>query len=132
MSEEDHVLDVSKDEVEDRGHALISSRRVEGTKVYDSAGKKLGSIYSIMLDKRSGQAAYAVLNTSGFLGFDRLVHPLPWSMLNYDEDKDGYVIDVTRDQLEEAPTFRIDEADRPREQTENDLIYSYYGVAFPY
>ena len=42
-------------------HDVISSDRVEGTAVYDAAGDKLGSIDELMIDKRSGQVRYAVL-----------------------------------------------------------------------
>lgn len=132
MTAEDYVLDLPKEEIEDRRHALISSRRVEGTKVYDKKGEKLGTIHSVMLNKRTGQAVYAVMETSGFLGFDKFVHPLPWPMLDYDEDKDGYVVELSAERLQEAPTFRVDEADRPREPSQNELVYNYYGLAFPY
>ena len=47
---------------------LISSDKVEGTAVYDRNGNKLGTISNVMLDKRSGQVAYAVLSFGGFLG----------------------------------------------------------------
>jgi hypothetical protein len=40
---------------------VISSDKVEGTSVYNNAGEKLGSIDDLMIDKRSGQVRYAVL-----------------------------------------------------------------------
>ena len=43
----------------DYAHELISSRRVEGTNVFDADGKKLGTVHSVMINKRSGQVAYA-------------------------------------------------------------------------
>jgi hypothetical protein len=114
--------------VEDTSHALISSRRVEGTPVYNRQGDKLGTIHSVMIDKLSGQVAYALMSFGGFLGVGGKVHPVPWAMLDYDPDRDGYVVDLTRAKLEEAPAFRLDEADRPRERSEDELVYSYYGV----
>jgi sporulation protein YlmC with PRC-barrel domain len=47
---------------------LISSDKVEGTAVYDANGKHIGSIEWVMIEKRSGQVAYAVLSFGGFLG----------------------------------------------------------------
>ena len=41
--------------------SLISAGRVAGTDVYDLAEAKIGSIQDIMLDKRQGTVAYAVL-----------------------------------------------------------------------
>jgi len=114
--------------VEDSSHALISSRRVEGTPVYNRAGEKLGTIHSVMIGKLSGRVAYALMSFGGFLGVGGQVHPVPWEMLDYDPDRDGYVVDLTRERLEQAPAFRLDEADRPRERSEDELVYSYYGV----
>ena len=39
---------------------LISSEDVEGTGVYDAAGKSIGEIDHLMIDKMSGRIAYAV------------------------------------------------------------------------
>ncbi|HJQ17543.1 MAG TPA: PRC-barrel domain-containing protein [Allosphingosinicella sp.] len=125
MAEQDETTD--RETVEDERHALISSRRVEGTPVYSRGGDKLGSIHSVMIGKRSGQVAYALLSFGGFLGIGELVHPVPWAVLDYDPDRDGYVVDLTREQLEQAPAFRVDQADRPHERSRDELVYSYYG-----
>ena len=51
--------------------SLIAASKVEGTKVYNRQGKSLDSIYDVMIDKRSGQVAYAVMSFGGFLGDGR-------------------------------------------------------------
>jgi hypothetical protein len=118
----------ARDAVEDQSHSLISSRRVEGTPVYNGEGEKLGTIHSVMIEKLSGQVAYALMSFGGFLGVGGQVHPVPWAMLDYDPDRDGYVVDLTREKIKAAPAFRLDEADRPRARSEDELVYSYYGV----
>ena len=40
---------------------LIGSDKVEGPHVYDAKGEEIGAIERVMIDKRSGQVAYAVL-----------------------------------------------------------------------
>src|SRR5687767_13774163 len=52
---------IPEEQATDFAHELISSRRVEGTAVYSESGEKLGTIHSVMIGKRSGQVAYAVL-----------------------------------------------------------------------
>ena len=47
---------------------VICSDKVEGTAVYNNSGDKLGSIDSLMIDKRSGHVRYGVLEFGGFLG----------------------------------------------------------------
>jgi hypothetical protein len=57
--------------------ALIASDKVEGTPVYRSNGEKIGHIDNVMIDKRSGKVAYAVLSFGGFLGLGQDHNPLP-------------------------------------------------------
>ncbi len=108
-------------------HELISSRRVEGTAVYNGAEKRLGTIHSVMIDKRSGKVAYALLSFGGFLGIAGRVHPIPWEMLTYDVDLDGYKADLDRDQLENAPTLHLDDAERPQDRAYEEELAGYYG-----
>ena len=58
---------------------LIGSDKVEGTNVYGATGEKIGSIERVMIDKRSGQVAYAVLRFGGFLGIGSDYYPIPWT-----------------------------------------------------
>ena len=44
---------------------LIGSDKVEGTYVYDAKGEHIGSIERVMIEKVSGQVAYAVLSFGG-------------------------------------------------------------------
>ena len=107
--------------------ALISSDRVEGTAVYNPDGDKLGTVDSLMLDKRSGKVAYAVMSFGGFLGIGDRYHPLPWNVLTYDREKDGYVVDLSKERLKEAPTFERHEMHLHRPDR-HSLLHSYYGV----
>lgn len=107
--------------------ALIASDKVEGTSVYGADGKKIGSIQRIMLEKRGGRVAYAVLSFGGFLGIGDDYYPLPWEKLRYDEQLDGYRIDLTKDQITGAPKYSdLDDDTWYREK--DRTIYDYYGV----
>jgi hypothetical protein len=94
----------------DENLRLISSRKVEGTPVFSRDGERLGKIDSFMVDKYSGRVAYAVLSFGGTLGFGESLFPLPWSALTYDENKDGYGLNITADDLARAPKFQPSEA----------------------
>ena len=91
-------------------HDVISSDRVEGTAVYNTAGEKLGSIDDLMIDKYSGQVRYAVMEFGGFLGMGTDRYPLPWTVLKYDTSKDGYVVPLDKDKLEGAPRYPASDA----------------------
>lgn len=48
---------------------------------------------------------YAVMSFGGFLGLGRNHYPLPWDSIRYDVDREGYVANVTEQQLKDAPEF---------------------------
>jgi hypothetical protein len=87
---------------------LIGSDKVEGTSVFSANGEKMGSIERVMLGKKTGKIAYAVLSFGGFLGFGHDHYPLPWATLTYDENLEGYRTAVTIAQLEGGPKFAND------------------------
>jgi sporulation protein YlmC with PRC-barrel domain len=84
---------------------LIAAKKVDGTNVYNLAGDKLGSVEDIMIDKVSGRAIDAVLSVGGFLGMGEKHSPIPWSKLKYDEVKAGYVVNLDKKQLQDAPAY---------------------------
>ena len=94
------------------GKLLIESDRVEGTTVYDRAGNHISSIKRLMIDKLSGKGAYAVMSFGGFLGMNEKFHPVPWSVLDYDETEDSYVVPFTKEQLQAAPADSIEKLTR--------------------
>ena len=112
---------------QDETHDLISSDKVEGTTVYGQDGEKIGSIYSVMINKVSGQVSHAVLSFGGFLGIGDDYYPVPWKSLKYDTSLGGYRVNFTNAQLEGAPRYRRDE--RPwSEPGYGRGVYDYYGV----
>src|SRR5512134_3363288 len=106
---------------------VISSEKVEGTTVYNTAGEKLGSVDDLMIDKVSGQIRYAVLEFGGFLGMGTDRYPLPWNMLKYDTAKEGYVVPLDKDKLEKAPRYA--ETEVPEYTADyGKRVYNYYGA----
>jgi sporulation protein YlmC with PRC-barrel domain len=109
---------------------LIASDKVEGTKVYDRQGNKLGTVMNFMVDKRTGKAEYAVLQFGGILGIGNEYYPIPWEMLDYDPKQHGYVIEISKEKLERAPHYRDE---RPLfDHAYGQSLYGYYGIGYPY
>ncbi len=113
----------------DETHRLIAADKVEGTAVYNHNGDSLGSVYGLMIDKVSGRVAYAVMSFGGFLGIGERYHPLPWGALTYDTSRGGYVVDLTREQLEGAPSYASDESPWERPGY-GRTVYDYYGLPY--
>lgn len=108
---------------------LISSGKVEGTAVYSTDGEKIGHVDHLMIGKRSGRVEYAVMNFGGFLGMGEKHHPLPWDTLDYDTDRGGYVVNIDKTRLKDAPSYdRARQPDYDRDYGET--VYSYYGIIY--
>jgi sporulation protein YlmC with PRC-barrel domain len=93
--------DVATDETDE----LIASNKVEGTAVYNREGERLGTVYNFMVNKVTGQVAYAVMSFGGFLGLGQSYHPLPWRLLTYNTKVGGYVVDLDKERLRDAPSY---------------------------
>ncbi len=105
----------------DTSHELISSARIEGTAVYNREGERLGILHSVMLHKRTGRVAYAVMLLENPAGAIDIAHPLPWPMLAYSEEKSAYVVNLSREVIANAPNFTLDRDDRPRAISDAEL-----------
>jgi len=108
--------------------SLIGAAKVDGTAVYNTAGDRLGDIHDIMIDKQTGRVAYAIMSFGGFLGMGEKYHPLPWNTLKYDTRQGGYVVGLTKEQLEGGPAY--DEGDEPAwgDRDYEKRVHDYYGI----
>lgn len=106
---------------------LVSSSDVNGTEVYGRDGNHIGSIDHLMIDKQSGKVAYAVMGFGGFLGLGEEHYSVPWGKLSYDTSKNGFVTDLTEEEVKGAPV-RADNWDSDRNWERQ--IHEHYGVPF--
>ncbi|MET3970609.1 PRC-barrel domain-containing protein [Bradyrhizobium sp. S3.9.1] len=110
--------------------SLIASDRVEGTAVYDAQGKRIGKVERLMIDKLTGRIAYAILSFGGFLGIGADHYPIPWSMLTYNEKPDGFQLNVTEEQLKNAPKIEQGESWEQANRDRNQDVYDYWEVRY--
>jgi sporulation protein YlmC with PRC-barrel domain len=109
------------------GHtSAIRAKKVIGTSVKDASGATIGRVEDLVLDKLSNNIMFAIVGFGGFLGMGEKFHPLPWSTLDYDETEGGYVVNLTRQQLEAAPAYSMDELTRGDGTQFRDRVYDYY------
>lgn len=110
-------------------HHLIAASRVQHCPVFGATGARLGTIDDILIDKATGRSAYALMAFDGVLGVGERFYPLPWSMLRYDADRDGYVAPLTKDQIENG--LAVEDKDVDDEIHWREALHAYYG-ATPY
>ncbi len=108
-------------------HDLISSDRVIGTRVYGQDLQHIGKVERLVIDKRSGKVLYAVLSFGGFLGIGEEHYPVPWEKLDYDAKLDGFRIDVTKEDVEGAPSIPPN-SDIHWDAEHGRVLYKYYGI----
>ena len=109
------------------GHtSAIRAKKVIGTNVKDTSGKKIGEIEDVVLDKQSNNIMFAVVGFGGFLGMAEKYHPIPWSSLDYQPAENSYVVNYTKEQLQAAPAGSIDELTKGDGVQFRDKAYDYY------
>jgi sporulation protein YlmC with PRC-barrel domain len=114
------------------GHtSAILASKVKGTTVYNSQGDKIGQVEDVVLDKQSDHILFAALGFGGVLGMGEKFYPVPWSILDYDAKKGGYVVPIEKDQIDKAPAYRLEDLTRNDGDLSEirDRSYSYYDVA---
>jgi PRC-barrel domain len=109
-------------------HNLIASDRVEATPVHGTDGATIGTIERVMIDKITGNVAYAVLSFNGPVGVGQRRFPIPWRQLTYDRKLLAYHLDLTEKELSAMPEG-IDWGHRGRKMEHDDRLKAYWGIA---
>lgn len=106
---------------------IFSLKDLKNRKVSNQQGDTLGNIEEVVLDLQTGQIAYLLLASGGFLGIGEKYLPVPMEALYYKPEAGEYQMDITKDRLKEAPQIAVkDWPNRPDKQYVDDL-YRYYG-----
>ncbi len=113
------------------GHtSAIRASKVKGTNVYSTTGDKIGHVEDVILDKQSNTILFAALGFGGLLGMGEKYAPVPWSVLDYNEDKNGYVIPMSEEEIKNAPAYDL--SDLTKNDADlgqiRDRSYDYYKV----
>lgn len=109
------------------GHtSAIRVSKVLGTNVQDPSGRKIGEVEDVILDKGSNQIMFAVLSFGGFLGMGEKYHPVPWASLGYDANRNSYVVNYSKEQLQAAPAGSVEELTANDGLNFRDRTYAYY------
>lgn len=111
------------------GHTnAIRATRAIGTNVYNTAGEKIGEIEDLVLEKTSDRILFAVVGFGGLMGMGEKYHAVPWATLDYDENRGGYDVPFTREQLERAPADTIKELTKDDGRLARETSFTHYGV----
>jgi len=92
--------------------------------VRNPADEDLGTIEEVMLDVENGCVGYAVLSFGGVLGIGDKLFAVPWTALEYDSEGEEFILDVSKQELVNAPGF---DRDRWPDMADPDWMSTVHG-----
>jgi sporulation protein YlmC with PRC-barrel domain len=106
---------------------VLSASTLKGDRVRNATGEDLGKVEEIMLDVPRGRIAYAVLSFGGFLGIGDKLFAVPWSALRLNTAEHEFILDVSRETLENAPGFDKSHWPDMADPAFGAKVHSHYG-----
>lgn len=110
-----------------RHHIAVKSSEVIGVKVINKSQENLGKIYEIVLDKKAGTVKYIVLESGSFLGLGGKLFALPWNSIHYDPNEEAFTLNMSKEQLKNAPGFDKNNWPEFSDEHLNKTITDYYA-----
>jgi hypothetical protein len=110
--------------------SVVKTDEVIGVKVENPQEENLGKIEELVLDKLNGYVRYAVLSFGGVLGLGDKLFAIPWKVLDYNDERDCFVINVSKDKLKNAEGFNKNNWPDMADETWNTRIHTYYGTQY--
>jgi len=110
------------------GPRLMGADTLLGEDVYNRQDESLGDIKEFMLDMQSGRVAYAVLSFGGVLGMGNKLFAVPWQALQLDTVNKRFILDVSKERLENAPGFDKDNWPDMAGSEFSNQVHTFYGT----
>lgn len=95
----------------------IRAGKLIGMPVVNTLDQDIGTVEDIVFDQ-DGRVEGIVLSTGGFLGFGAKPVGIAWSDIRSAMDSDALVLELSKEQLAQAPEFKTKEQKRLEEETE--------------
>lgn len=86
----------------------LTARTLMNEPVRNRQGEDLGKVEDYMLDLEQGCVEYAVLSFGGLMGMGDKLFAIPWQNMQLDKENHQWVLDVSKQDLEQAPGFDKD------------------------
>ncbi len=95
--------------------------------VTNEKGDDLGKVEDIMVDLESGRISFVVITTGGMLGRDSRLFAVPWEALRISMHDKKFILNVTKETLDNAPSFNRNNWPDLANLSWLREVYSYYG-----
>ena len=105
----------------------LTATSIIGDKVENNKGEDLGKIDNLMINLRTGEVEYAVIEHGGLLGVGSKLFAIPFSELQVDDVKEVFILNRDKDYVKESPGFDSDHWPATNDHTYFDSVNSYYN-----
>ena len=106
---------------------LYKTSTIIGRAVESPHGNEVGQITEMIIEATTGNVAYAVLASDGFMGLGGKLFAIPWRALQQPTAAKTFRLDMTEEQLKKAPGFDKDKWPDLEDRHWGDTIQAYYG-----
>lgn len=106
--------------------STLWAAEIIGSDVRNRMNEDLGEVTDVIIDPKNGDIAYAVVTHGGFLGLGEDEVAVPWKQLHVTPDLEVVVLDVTEEQLDNAPEIDRDEKGRIEDPQWRDQTQTYF------
>lgn len=110
-----------------RSHS-ISLEHLLDEHVRDTQGRDIGRVEDLILDASSGTIDFALVKFGGVLGMGTKYHLIPWPMLAVDTERRTFRMNVTKEQVDRAPSFDRKHVPTTDDRQYLDSVFQYWGI----
>jgi hyperosmotically inducible periplasmic protein len=96
--------------------------------VVNKEDKKVGDVNNLIVDLPMNRIVHMVISSGGFLGVGDALNAVPPSALRYNASGDALVLNLSKEELTRAPSFKSSEWPEFRDPTYSAKVYRSYGV----
>ncbi|MBN7818389.1 PRC-barrel domain-containing protein [Bowmanella yangjiangensis] len=118
----------ANDDTQQKTVLKLSASTLCHNDVYNHKEQKLGKIDNLIIRLPAGELTFAIMSNGGFWGIGERLLAVPWQALVLDRNLKRFVLPLSVERLERAPSFESHEwpdMDDPLWATE---IHSFYGI----
>jgi sporulation protein YlmC with PRC-barrel domain len=105
---------------------VLSASSIDGNGIRNRQGEDLGKVKDLMIDLTNGSVTYAVVAYGGFLGMGDKLFAVPFEALTVDPENHAFILDVSKENLEEAPGFDKDDWPNFADKQFADSVRGFY------
>jgi sporulation protein YlmC with PRC-barrel domain len=100
--------------------------KLKGADVKSSDGQDLGKLEDVVIDRKTGQIAFAIVGKGGVMGVGEKPHPVPWQEVTINSEKQ-ITLNVDKNKMDSAPTTTSDYSDLNNPDAVL-VIYKFYEI----